>query len=423
MEGVSRKVRRARRVGCTNFWDFSQRAQSKEHVKSNKNGAVPTSRSAHWIISTLIHSFNYLYQMKINGHSHLLPYPDQIPSVMREKEIFWIDDDRKFMRQKNWMRPVTDESFFLHEKLAWMEKHGIDHAVVLNLSQLYGNGLTLKFMKQALRFQNDFNASIQAEFPRKFTCGFVVHAGFVDGACWEIQRCVEELGLRVLCLPTHYMDTAGEWKGIFSEETEPLLEMANKYKLAVEVHPYDADKFIKLENTSWRFHLIWMLAQCADAYHFFTLNGYYEKYPDMRVCFAHGGQLNHINLGRRVQGFDGRPDLFEGMVRPRNAIGHKNIFFDTLVHDTLALELIVKRQNGNTDQILMGLDDPYPLGEMESEKQSSYPGKLLDLALEEGILTKKQHDEIWSTNVIKWLCGDDDKAFKERIQYPEAMVT
>ncbi|MDG1724796.1 MAG: amidohydrolase, partial [Bacteroidia bacterium] len=45
--------------------------------------------------------------MKINGHSHLLPYPNQIPSFMKDKEIFWIDEDRAFMRQKNWQRPIT----------------------------------------------------------------------------------------------------------------------------------------------------------------------------------------------------------------------------------------------------------------------------------------------------------------------------
>jgi hypothetical protein len=62
------------------------------------------------------------------------------------------------MLQKAWRRPVTDSSFFLDEKLIWMEKNRLDHAVVLSLSQLYGNGLRLEEMKKALRFQNDFNA-------------------------------------------------------------------------------------------------------------------------------------------------------------------------------------------------------------------------------------------------------------------------
>jgi aminocarboxymuconate-semialdehyde decarboxylase len=324
---------------------------------------------------------------------------------MKDKGIFWVDKERKYMLQKDWSRPVTDSSFFLDEKLEWMERFKIDHAVVLNLSQLYGNGLRLEEMKQALRFQNDFNARIQQDYAQKFTCGFVVHPGFVRGALWEIQRCVEELGLKLLCLPTHYMDTIGTWRSIFDPENEPIFELASEYSLAVEIHPYDGEKFIKLENTAWRFHLIWMLAQCADAYHFFTLNGYADKYPNMRTCFAHGGQLAQINLGRRIQGFDGRPDLFEGKTHPRKSVGHKNIFFDTLVHDTGSLELLIKNQ-GST-QVLMGLDDPYPLGEMESIPQSSYPGKILDLAQNQGLLNQEQYDAIWSDNVLQWLFGND----------------
>ncbi len=353
--------------------------------------------------------------LRINGHAHLLPYPEEIPAFMREKEIFWIDQDRQFMRQKNWQRPITASSFFLEEKLAWMEKNKIDHAVVLNLSQLYGNGLTLDKLKMALRFQNDFNAKVQRDHPTKFTCGFVVHVGFVQGALWEIKRCVEELELQVLCLPTHYMDSAGNWRGIINKETKPIFELANDYGLAIEIHPYDGEKFIAIRKYSHGvFILVWMLAQCADAYHFYTLNGLYERYPNIRVCFAHGGQLNQINYGRRVQGFDGRPDLFEGKIAPKNAIGHPNIFFDTLVHDTLSLELMIKRQKG-TSQIIMGLDDPYPLGEMESERQSSYPGKLLDLAVEEEIITQQQHQEIWSDNVIQWLHGANKAIFLNRI--------
>jgi aminocarboxymuconate-semialdehyde decarboxylase len=53
---------------------------------------------------------------------------------------------------------------------------------------------------------------------------------------------------------------------------------------------------------------------------------------------------------------------------------------------------------------------------MESERQSSYPGKLLDLAVEEGIINKQQHEEIWNKNVVRWLCGDDDTKFWERVK-------
>src|SRR5690625_979901 len=345
-------------------------------------------------------------KLRINGHSHLLPYPEDIPQFMKDNEIFWVDGDRKFMLQKNWKRPVTDSSFFLDEKLEWMERYKIDHAVILNLSQLYGNGLRVEEMKKALRFQNDFNAGLQRDHPSKFSSGFVIHPGFLRSALWEVERCVEELDMRLLCLPTHFMDSIGTWRCIFDKENEPIFELADHYNLAVEIHPYDGEKFIKLENTAWRFHLVWMLAQCADAYHFLTLNGYPDKYKNMRVCFAHGGQLAQINLGRRIQGFDSRPDLFADMVHPRNSVAHKNIYFDTLVNDTGSLTLLV--QNQTSHQIVAGLDDPYPLGEMESEPQSSYPGKILDLAVEREIITEQEKDDIWEKNVLNWLFGEDE---------------
>ena len=63
----------------------------------------------------------------------------------------------------------------------------------------------------------------------------------------------------------------------------------------------------------------------------------------------------------------------------------------------------------------MGLDDPYPLGEMESDAQSSYPGKLLDLAIEREIINQDQYDDIWEDNVLRWLFGDDEAAKKDLV--------
>ncbi|HAV53962.1 MAG TPA: amidohydrolase, partial [Aequorivita sp.] len=104
----------------------------------------------------------------------------------------------------------------------------------------------------------------------------------------------------------------------------------------------------------------------------------------------------------------------EGKTHPRKAVGHKNIFFDTLVHDTGSLELLVRNQGAK--QVLVGLDDPYPLGEMESAPQSSYPGKILDLALERKIVTLEEADAMWEDNVIQWLCGDDEASRQKLVK-------
>lgn len=343
-------------------------------------------------------------KIKINGHGHLLPEPHEIPQFMRDKKLFWIDEDRKFMRQDDWSRPITDPSFFFEEKLDWMERYGIDHGVMLNLSQVYCNGWDRQDAHDAIRWQNDFNASIQERRPDKFTSGFVVQPLYLEDALKEIDRCVEELKLPLLCLPTHFLNKEGEWLSVVDDSVEPIFELANKYGLAIEIHPYDGEKMVKLKDVYWRFHLVWMMAQTADTLHFYSLKDYANKFPGIRTCFAHGCMLGQANYGRRLQGYDGRPDLFEGASDPRATLGHKNVFFDTLVHDAYTLQLLKTRVGAG--QIVAGLDDPYPLGEMEGVGRS-YPGRVIDFAVEAGILEQNESDEIWSSNVLRWLGKKD----------------
>ena len=242
--------------------------------------------------------------MRINGHGHILPEPSQIPEFMKKKKLFWIDENKKFMRQGNWSRPISSPGFFINEKLDWMNEHNIDHAVMLCLSQLYCNGWDKEDCHDGIRFQNDFNASVQTDNREKFTCGFVVQPLYIDLALKEIERAVNDLGLKVLCLPTHYLDVNGEWLSTAEADVDPIFELANKYKLALQIHPYDGEKMIALKNQYWRFHLIWMMAQCADTLHVFTLRDLPNKYPNIRTSFAHGGMLGIANYGRRIQGGD-----------------------------------------------------------------------------------------------------------------------
>ena len=60
--------------------------------------------------------------MRINGHGHILPEPFQIPNFMKDKKLFYIDENKKFMRQGEWSRPITAPSFFFKRKVGVDEK-------------------------------------------------------------------------------------------------------------------------------------------------------------------------------------------------------------------------------------------------------------------------------------------------------------
>ena len=71
-----------------------------------------------------------------------------------------------------------------------------------------------------------------------------------------------------------------------------------------------------------------------------------------------------------------------------------------MVHDLYTLGLLKKRVG--VSQIIMGLDDPFPLGEIEGVG-TSYPGRVLDYAREKGILTEQEEKDIWYKNILDWL--------------------
>lgn len=338
--------------------------------------------------------------MIINAHSHLLPYPHEIPNFMKDKKIFWIDEDRKYMRQQQWKRPINGFGFFLDEKLQWMDKYHIDKAVILNLSQLYGNGYDKATASDVMRFQNDYNASVEQNNASKFIGGFVIQPAYIDAALKEIDRCVAENKMKLCCLPTHFKHTDGSWKSIVDDHCLPIFELLNHYQLAVEIHPYDAEEIIQLHDQFWRFHLVWMCAQTADTFHLFTLKNFPAIYPNIRTCFAHGNLFSLVNIGRRMQGFEGRPDLFEKTVAPTANFSAPNIYVDSIVHDLDTFELLLKKVN--IENIVFGLDDPYPLGETDIVP-GCYPGQLLNQAIDNGILLNEEKDLICHTNIEQWL--------------------
>ena len=70
---------------------------------------------------------------------------------------------------------------------------------------------------------------------------------------------------------THFYQKIINGFQLLTRYLDPICEIANKYSLSIQIHPYNAEKMVNLEDKFWRFHLVWMLAQCADTFHLYTL--------------------------------------------------------------------------------------------------------------------------------------------------------
>ena len=153
----------------------------------------------------------------------------------------------------------------------------------------------------------------------------------------------------------------------------------------------DIDKY-------WLPWLVGMPAETSRAICSFIFGGVFERLPNLRVAFAHGGGSFLGTIGRIEHGFNMRPDLcaIDNNVNPLEYLG--KFWVDSLVHDEDALELLIKKI-GNK-KIALGTDYPFPLGEID-------PGKLID----DMNYSLEIKNRFFYKNALEWL-GLSETQFK-----------
>ena len=136
--------------------------------------------------------------------------------------------------------------------------------------------------------------------------------------------------------------------------------------------------------------LVGMPAETSRAICSMIFGGVFERLPNLRVAFAHGGGAFPSTIGRVQHGFDVRPDLcaIDNNIDPIGYLG--KFWVDALVHDSTILDLLINKLGEN--KIAMGTDYPFPLGEKE-------PGKLIESSnYNNGIKNKLLYN-----NALDWL--------------------
>jgi len=178
----------------------------------------------------------------------------------------------------------------------------------------------------------------------------------------ELERLIGELSLAGIQIGSYINDRNLSDPNLFT-----VWEAAQSLGAAVFVHPWDmmvADRMTKY----WLSWLVGMPAETSHAICSMIFGGVLEKFPRLRVAFAHGGGAFPATIGRIEHGFNVRPDLcaVDNSVSPRTYL--ERIYLDSLVHDPLMFRYLLDLMG--PERIALGTDYPFPLGELE-------PGNLI----------------------------------------------
>ena len=281
-------------------------------------------------------------------------------------------------------RQVDQNTFDATVRMNECDHTGVNQQVLSTIPVLFNYWAKAEDGLETSRFFNDHIAATVADHPDRFIGIGTVPLQNVDLAIKEMERCV-----KVLNMPGLEIGTNVNGKNLSEPEFLPFFEAAEKLGCALFIHPWEmmGEKDITKYWLPW---LVGMPAETTRAICSLIFGGVLEKFPGLRIAFAHGGGSFPYTLGRIEHGFNVRPDLVQvdNSINPREYLD--KFWVDSLVHDADAFHFLLKSMG--SDKICLGSDYPFPLGE-------HHPGELIESLN----LAKEIEEKLLYKNALDWL--------------------
>src|SRR3954469_1896444 len=321
--------------------------------------------------------------MKIDLHTHILPreWPDLdkkygYPGFVRLEHCDACS--ARMMIGDRFFREIKSNTWDPAPRIEDMERTGVAMQVLSTVPVMFSYWAKPADGLDLARLLNDHIAEVVRAQPTRFAGLGTIPLQDPDLAAGELERCVRDLGFRGVEIGTH-VDANEHCHGPDCRNLDhPSLDVvwrtAENLDAAIFVHPWDMLGKRRMPKY-WLPWLVGMPAETCLAICCMMLSGVFDRFPKLRVAFAHGGGGFPFTVGRIEHAFHVRPDLVavDNKNNPRSylADGKKpaRFYVDSLVHDPDALRLLISLFGA--DRVALGSDYPFPLGE-------THPGTLIE---------------------------------------------
>ncbi|MEO7210838.1 MAG: amidohydrolase family protein, partial [Chitinophagaceae bacterium] len=245
--------------------------------------------------------------MKIDIHTHIMP--DKMPNWVKKfgyGEFIHLEHRNCracMMKGDTVFREVEENCYLPALRLRDMESYHVDVQVLSTIPVLFNYWAKPKDGLETARFLNDHIAETAANDPTHFIGLGTVPMQDIDLAIDEMMRCKNELKMPGLEIGSNINGENLSEKKFF-----PFYEAAEKMGCAIFIHPWDMMGQSQMTKY-WLPWLVGMPAETSRAICSLIFGGVFEKFPKLRIAFAHGGGSFPGTLGRIRHGHAVRPDL------------------------------------------------------------------------------------------------------------------
>ena len=327
--------------------------------------------------------------MKIDIHTHIMP--EHIPNWFAKfgyGDFIRLEHHKpccaQMIKGDKVFREIEHNCWDAGTRIVEMDDTRVDMQVLSTIPVLFNYFAKPEHTLETARFFNDHIAGCVNNHPERFIGLGTVPMQHIDTAVREMERCVRELRFPGLEIGSNINN-----RNLSDPFFNPFWEAAEQLGCCLFIHPWE----MMGEGDMQKYWLPWLVgmpAETSRAICSMIFGGVFERYPKLRVAFAHGGGSFPITVGRIEHGFNVRPDLcaIDNNVNPRDYLGR--FWIDALVHDPKALDFILDVMGH--DKICMGSDYPFPLGEHR-------PGALIESTL----LPNSLKEKLLFQNALEWL--------------------
>ncbi len=252
------------------------------------------------------------------------------------------------------MTPVP-AMFDYDQRIAAMDEYGIDISVVsLTCPNCYWGGPEISL--RAAQIMNDDMAHAQRTYPGRIEWLASLPWQYPDGAKAELDRACSAGAKGVMVLANI------DGKPLTDLTFAPIWQAIDERHLPVLVHPtappgvreLDMDRFQLTASIGFTFDTTLALARMI-------YDGFFDRYPRLKIIGAHGGGTLPYLIARMDQCFKHIPACREKIERAPSEYLSK-IFVDSVLYSHEALALA--RQVFGDQNILLGTDYPHTIGDM-----------------------------------------------------------
>lgn len=236
-------------------------------------------------------------------------------------------------------------------RLAAMDEAGIDVQLLSPNPLTYFDRLGAGPAVAYARTHNDALAATVAKHPARLLGAAQLPVQDIRASIAEARRAVRDLGLSAV-----YVNTDPAGRTLDDPELDPLYEALTELDVPLFVHPTPlgpdgppADPRLR------RFDLDLLFGFARDetlAVAALIFGGVLDRHPGLDVCVSHGGGAAAFVAGRFARAVEKRP--WAGARLRENGYAHyyRRLWFDTHVHDDLALRLLA--EHAGTERLVYG---------------------------------------------------------------------